>query len=62
MRLEAMLRLIAGTMLLLSIALSYFVHSNWVWLSVFISANLIQSAFSNWCPMITLLKNLGVKE
>ncbi|WP_342671980.1 DUF2892 domain-containing protein [Pseudoalteromonas byunsanensis] len=57
-----MLRLIAGTMLLLSIALSYFVHSNWVWLSVFISANLIQSAFSNWCPMITLLKNLGVKE
>ncbi|WP_442792721.1 YgaP family membrane protein [Pseudoalteromonas sp. T1lg23B] len=57
-----MLRLIAGMMLLLSLALTHYVDQNWIWFSVFIAANLIQSAFSNWCPMITLLKKLGVKE
>ncbi|BBN80166.1 sulfurtransferase [Pseudoalteromonas sp. A25] len=62
MKLNAMLRLIAGMMLLLSLALTEFVHAHWIWLSVFIAVNLMQSAFTNWCPMITLLKKLGVKE
>ncbi|MBD1583590.1 YgaP family membrane protein [Pseudoalteromonas sp. S16_S37] len=62
MKLNPMLRLIAGLMFLLSLALTQYVNANWLWFSVFIAANLIQSAFTNWCPMITLLKKLGVKE
>ncbi|NOU52931.1 DUF2892 domain-containing protein [Pseudoalteromonas sp. JBTF-M23] len=62
MKLNPMLRLIAGLMLLLSLVLTQYVNANWIWFSVFIAANLIQSAFTNWCPMITLLKQLGVKE
>ncbi|WP_440054798.1 YgaP family membrane protein [Pseudoalteromonas sp. T1lg65] len=62
MTLHPMLRLIAGVMLTLSLVLTYYIHPNWVWFSVFIAANLIQSAFTNWCPMITLLNKLGIKE
>ncbi|TLU67750.1 DUF2892 domain-containing protein [Thalassotalea litorea] len=56
------LRLIAGVMILVSLALTYFVHPNWVFFSVFIALNLIQSAFTKWCPMITILKKAGLKE
>ncbi|MCF6437532.1 MULTISPECIES: YgaP family membrane protein [Pseudoalteromonas] len=62
MKLNPMLRLIAGMMFLISLALTHYVNQNWLWFSVFIAANLIQSAFTNSCPMITLLKKLGVKE
>lgn len=56
------LRLIAGIMVLVSLALTYFVHPNWVFFTVFIALNLIQSAFTKWCPMITILKSVGLKE
>lgn len=56
------LRLIAGIMVLVSLALTYFVHPNWVFFTVFIALNLIQSAFTKWCPMITILKKAGLKE
>ncbi|MEP0174755.1 MAG: DUF2892 domain-containing protein [Paraglaciecola sp.] len=62
MKLHAALRLIAGTLLLISLALTYWVHPNWIFFSIFIAANLIQSAFTLWCPMITILKKLGVQE
>lgn len=62
MKLHAALRLIAGIMVLLSLALTVWVHPNWIYFSVFIALNLIQSAFTCWCPMITLLKKLGVQE
>ncbi|MFC3032465.1 DUF2892 domain-containing protein [Pseudoalteromonas fenneropenaei] len=62
MKLHAFLRLIAGVMVLLSLYLTLYVHPNWVWFTVFIAANLIQSAFTKWCPMITILKKLGVEE
>ena len=62
MKLHAALRLIAGIMALLSLALTVWVHPNWIYFSVFIALNLIQSAFTCWCPMITLLKKLGVQE
>ncbi len=62
MKLNEMLRLIAGVMVLVSLLLTYYVHSNWVWFTVFIAANLIQSAFTRWCPMITMLRKLGVEE
>ncbi|MEP1382595.1 MAG: DUF2892 domain-containing protein [Paraglaciecola sp.] len=62
MKLHAALRLIAGTVLLISLALTYWVHPNWIFFSIFIAVNLIQSAFTLWCPMITILKKLGVQE
>ncbi|MDP5030052.1 DUF2892 domain-containing protein [Paraglaciecola sp.] len=49
-------------MILLSLALTYWVNSNWIFFSVFIGLNLIQSAFTCWCPMITILKKLGFEE
>ena len=62
MNINTALRLIAGVMFLISIGLTHFVHANWVFFSVFIALNLIQSSFTNWCPMITILKKAGVKE
>lgn len=56
------LRGIAGFMVLLSVVLTQFVHPNFFWLTVFVGANLLQSAFTNWCPMITILKKIGLQE
>ncbi|HHD11878.1 MAG TPA: DUF2892 domain-containing protein [Deltaproteobacteria bacterium] len=62
MHMERYLRLIAGFFILLSLLL-YVVHSKW-WLlfTAFVGLNLLQSAFTNWCPMMTFLKYLGVKS
>ncbi|ATC93076.1 YgaP family membrane protein [Pseudoalteromonas tunicata] len=56
------LRLIAGFMIIVSVLLSYFVHPYWTFFTLFIALNLIQSAFSKWCPMISLLRSLGLKD
>lgn len=52
-------RVIAGCMLLLSLALTHWVHPGFVWFTVFIACNLIQSAFTGFCPATLLLKKLG---
>lgn len=62
MRLEAWLRAIAGTFVLASVALGHWVHPGFYLFTVFVGANLLQSAFSRWCPMISLLRALGVRE
>lgn len=56
------LRLIAGAFVLLSVALGYFVHPGFYLFTAFVGLNLFQSAFTNWCPMITFLRKLGVKD
>jgi hypothetical protein len=61
MSLERMLRMIAGSFILLSVALGYWVHPGWYAFTAFVGLNLLQSSFTNWCPMITLLKKLGVR-
>lgn len=61
MNAERSLRLIAGLVVLPSLLLGYFVHPWWFFLTGFVALNLIQSAFTNWCPMVSLLKQLGVK-
>lgn len=58
---EKMLRGIAGAFILLSLLLAHYVSPNWLWFTVFIGANLLQSAFTNWCPMMWMLKRCGVK-
>ncbi|MGL6373513.1 YgaP family membrane protein [Aeromonas hydrophila] len=54
-------RVVAGCMLLLSLLLTAWVHPGFVWLSVFVGVNLIQSAFTGFCPAVMLLKRLGLK-
>jgi len=60
MKLENAIRALAGTMILASLALSQYVHPNWIWLTAFVGANLLQSAFTGFCPAETILKKLGV--
>ncbi len=55
------LRLIAGTFLLISLLLAHFVNPNWLWFTAFIGVNLLQSAFTRWCPMMVILKRTGFK-
>lgn len=55
-------RIIVGCMVLLSVALTVYVNPNWMWFTVFIGLNLIQSAFTKWCLLETILVKLGVKK
>ncbi|MFN0101839.1 MAG: DUF2892 domain-containing protein [Bryobacteraceae bacterium] len=59
MTLERTLRLIAGALILLSVALGHFVNPNWYFFTAFVGLNLFQSGLTNWCPMMTFLKKLG---
>jgi len=61
MTVERWLRLIAGFFILLSLALSEYHDQRWLWFTAFVGLNLLQSAFTNWCPMMTILRKLGVK-
>lgn len=51
----------AGIMVLLSVVLTQFVHPYFMWLTVFIGANMLQSSFTGWCPAAKLFKKLGCK-
>jgi hypothetical protein len=62
MGLHEMLRLIAGTFVLLSLALGWFVHPGWFLFTAFVGLNLVQSGFTRACPMMWLLRRLGVRE
>lgn len=62
MSVERYLRLIAGFFVLLSLALGHWVNPNFYYFTAFVGLNLFQSAFSDWCPMITILGKLGVKR
>jgi len=56
------LRMIAGFFVMLSVLLAVVYSKYWLFFTAFVGLNLFQSAFTNWCPMITILKKLGVKE
>jgi len=62
MGLNAWLRLIAGSFVLLSVALGYFVSEWFLLFTAFVGLNLFQSAISGWCPMMALLRAAGIKE
>ena len=61
MDLNRWLRLIAGTFVLGTLLLGYFLSAKWFLFTGFVALNLIQSAFTNWCPMMIFLRKLGVK-
>ncbi len=62
MNLERYLRLIAGSFVLISVLLAWTVSPWYLLFTGFVGLNLIQSAFTNWCPMISLLRKLRVPE
>lgn len=62
MTVERLLRMIAGFMILLSLALAHWVDPRWYWFTAFIGLNLLQSAFTNWCPMMSFLRRMGVRS
>ena len=62
MTVERYLRLIAGFFVILSLVLGYFVHPAWLLFTGFVGLNLFQSAFTNWCPMMTILRKAGVRS
>ena len=61
MNVERYIRLIAGAFVLLSLILGYWVNPYWFLFTAFVGLNLLQSAFTNWCPMMTILRKAGVK-
>lgn len=61
MTLERTILAFAGIMVLVSVALTLLVSANFVWLTVFVGANMFQSAFTGFCPAAMVFKALGVK-
>ena len=62
MKTEAYIRILAGTLVLVSLALAHFVKAWWLLLAVFVSLNLIQSAFTGFCPAEIILRKLGLGD
>ena len=62
MNVERYLRLIAGAFVMATLALGYWVSPYWYLFTAFVGLNLFQSAFSNWCPMMSILRKLGVRS
>lgn len=62
MTIERTLRGIAGFFVMLSVALAHWHSPYWLFFTAFVGANLFQSAFSNMCPMMTILRLAGVKS
>ncbi len=61
MTVERALRFIAGSLVMVSVLLGIYVNVNFLWFTLFVGANLLQSGITNWCPMMTLLKKVGVR-
>jgi hypothetical protein len=60
MKLENAIRILAGSMVLISLALAHWVSYGWLLLAAFVGINLIQSAFTGFCPAAIILKRCGV--
>ena len=59
---ERIIRAVAGLIVLTSVALTYFVNINWIWLGVFVGVNLFQSSITRFCPLEKILGYCGVKD
>ena len=62
MTIERTLRLIAGFLVLFSLALGHWVNEYWYLFTAFVGLNLLQSGFTNWCPMMSFLQKLGTRK
>ena len=62
MNIDRIVHSFAGAMVLASLALTRWVHPNFLWLTIFVGANLLQSGLTNWCLLSRILKRLGVPD
>jgi hypothetical protein len=62
MTVECAVRLLAGVIVLVSLALAHWVSAYWLLLTAFVGLNLIQSGFTNWCPAISIFKAMGLRS
>jgi len=62
MNVDRIIHLMAGTLVMLGIALSHYAHPDWIWLSLLVGLNLAQSGITGFCPAAFLLKKAGVKD
>ena len=61
MTLDRAVMMLAGTMVLLSVALAQWAHPGWIWLTVFVGANLFQASITGFCPAAMVFRRLGVQ-
>lgn len=61
MTIDKTIRLIAGLFIMISVALGNYLHPYWYLFTAFVGLNLFQSGLTNWCPMMALLRKLGLK-
>ena len=62
MTVERALRMMAGAVVLISLGLAHWFSHYWLWLTAFVGLNLLQSAFTNWCPAMTIFRKCGLKD
>jgi hypothetical protein len=62
MTVEAMLRIVAGLFVTASVLLGMYVHPYFLWFTIFVGLNLLQSGFTGWCPMMSILRRAGLRE
>lgn len=55
-------RAFAGSFVLISLLLAYYVDTNWYWFTVFVGVNLLQSSITKWCLLETILTKLGIED
>ncbi len=58
---ERVVRAVAGSLVLISILLAFNINIQWLWLGVFVGANLLQSSFTKFCPLELILKQMKIK-
>ncbi|GGF60501.1 MULTISPECIES: YgaP family membrane protein [Terasakiella] len=61
MTIDRLVMAFAGGVILLSLALTFFVHPNFWWLTAFVGANMFQAAFTGFCPLAKMLKKIGAQ-
>jgi len=61
MSIDRIVMAFAGFVVLLSVGLTYYVHPHFVWLTVFVGANMFQASFTGFCPLATILKKMGAQ-
>ncbi|RKZ82231.1 MAG: DUF2892 domain-containing protein [Gammaproteobacteria bacterium] len=59
MNIDRIVLIFAGSVILLSLALTHYHSPNWVWLTVFVGANILQAGFTGFCPLAKMLKAIG---
>ena len=62
MTIDRLVMAFAGSFILLSLALAHWHSPNWLWFTAFVGANLLQAAFTGFCPLAIVLKKLGAKS